>query len=285
MPSKCTRQRRLSDKTQISRGKKRKQSYNPKTVEADESSFSTSAKKLKNQKEILVPRDSSIEYRIFNFITVFAAISEYVQCKICKGKVQFQTAAQRGLGFKIVILCDKCDPRAINSCPFIKHSYAINRRFLFVMRTLGIGLKGAAKFCGLMDMPPFVMQATYDLIVKNIHSCTQMATEKLFEKACAEEKEATAQNRGDGNCEELTISGDGTWKKRGFTSLYGVTSLIGYYTGKIIDIVVKSSYCKQCAVWKKKLTLKSTTNGMTITKMFVLRIITVLQEKWKSMRS
>ena len=95
------------------------------------------------------------------------------------------------------------------------------------------------------------MQNTYDLIINNIHSCIFMQ-EKLFEKACVEEQDATSDNQGDKHHEELTISGDGTSKKRGYTSLYGVTSLIGYYTGKIIDSVVKSSYCKQCERWKKQ---------------------------------
>ena len=49
------------------------------------------------------------------------------------------------------------------------------------------------------------------------------------------------------------MTGDGTWEKRGYTSLYGVTSLIGYYYGKILDICVKSAYCKQCEVWNEKM--------------------------------
>ena len=53
-----------------------------------------SAKILKMQEEIFVPRDSSVEYRILNFITVFAAISKYVKCKICNGEVKFQTASE-----------------------------------------------------------------------------------------------------------------------------------------------------------------------------------------------
>ncbi|CAH0551117.1 unnamed protein product [Brassicogethes aeneus] len=52
---------------------------------------------------------------------------------------------------------------------------------------------------------------------------------------------------------ELTVSGDGTWKKRGYSSLFGVTSLIGYYTGKVFDILVKSSYCNDCKIWTNKL--------------------------------
>lgn len=31
------------------------------------------------------------------------------------------------------------------------------------------------------------------------------------------------------------------WKKRGSKTLYGITTLIAYYTGEIIDLVVKSN--------------------------------------------
>lgn len=48
------------------------------------------------------------------------------------------------------------------------------------------------------------------------------------------------------------VAGDGSWKKRGFSSLYGVTTLIGYYSGKIIDLVVKGAYCQSCTAWKNK---------------------------------
>lgn len=61
-------------------------------------------------------------------------------------------------------------------------------------------------------------------------------------------KETNVQNASD-----LNVSGYGTWKKRGFSSLYGVTSLIGYYTGKVLDLFVKSGYCKKCEFWEKNL--------------------------------
>lgn len=51
----------------------------------------------------------------------------------------------------------------------------------------------------------------------------------------------------------MTVSGDGTWKKRGFSSLFGVASLIGYYTGKVVGILVKSLYCHSCKTWESKL--------------------------------
>jgi len=32
-----------------------------------------------------------------------------------------------------------------------------------------------------------------------------------------------------------------------------VATLIGYYSGKVLDTIVKSSYCKSCESWKHKL--------------------------------
>lgn len=68
MPRKFSRIDRATKKGRLSRRKKRRNVFNPKTAEIDESSFSASAKKFKLQKEILVPRDSSIKYSILNFI-------------------------------------------------------------------------------------------------------------------------------------------------------------------------------------------------------------------------
>ncbi|GFY33619.1 uncharacterized protein TNCV_4593311 [Trichonephila clavipes] len=47
-------------------------------------------------------------------------------------------------------------------------------------------------------------------------------------------------------CLEFQVSGDGTWKTRGHTSLIGVCTLIGAYCGKVLDMEVMSSYCKGC---------------------------------------
>ncbi|XP_044578272.1 uncharacterized protein LOC123260944 [Cotesia glomerata] len=51
---------------------------------------------------------------------------------------------------------------------------------------------------------------------------------------------------------EFTVSGDGTWKKRGFNSLFGVTTLVAKNCKKVVDTVVKSSFCQGCNIWKNK---------------------------------
>ncbi|XP_044579116.1 uncharacterized protein LOC123261532 [Cotesia glomerata] len=246
---KVSREVRKSENIRKSYSKKRKNIFNPKTAERDESFWSTSSKKLKQNTENDVPESCTSEFRIINFITVFTAISALVKCKKCDGNIEFLTASTRGLGFKIVVSCNNCDSEYIPSCSFIGHSYEINRRFIFVMRILGIGYEGLCKFCGLMNMPSFLDKATHTILLKHILDCGKTVAEALMKKAMNQEKETTSENE---NKNDLTVSGDGTWQKRGFTSSFGVSSIIGYYTGKILDINIKSAYCKLCEYWKKK---------------------------------
>ena len=52
--------------------------------------------------------------------------------------------------------------------------------------------------------------------------------------------------------DNITVSGNGLWHKQSFSSLYGIASLIGWFMRKVIDVIVKSKYCKACEFWKKK---------------------------------
>lgn len=102
-----------------------------------------------------------------------------------------------------------------------------------------------------MDLPPPVEQSSYDKIVSNIHAASSTVCQLSCMKAVKEEQQLTTEKNLDSN--KLTVSGDGTWKKRGFTSLFGVSTLIGWLSGKVLDIYVKSSFCKSCEYWASKI--------------------------------
>ena len=104
-----------------------------------------------------------------------------------------------------------------------------------------------------------------------------------MKKACNKKIDLNSTDSGSKNTDSI-VSGDGTWHKRGFSSPFGVTSLIGYYTGKIIDVLVKSSYCKACEPWKdKKKTPMNMKNGMKHTRKPVRQIVKEVRERWRSM--
>jgi hypothetical protein len=56
---------------------------------------------------------------------------------------------------------------------------------------------------------------------------------------------------------DIAVSFDGTWMKRGFTSLYGVGVCIDMLTGLVVDFHVRSKYCHKCKLVKTNCRQKS----------------------------
>lgn len=59
-----------------------------------------------------------------------------------------------------------------------------------------------------------------------VHEASKSIFDAVCKKVVEEEKQKNIENERPAT--ELNVSGDGSWKKRGFTSLYGV--MIGYYS-------------------------------------------------------
>lgn len=53
-----------------------------------------------------------------------------------------------------------------------------------------------------------------------------------------------------GNILDVTVSSDGTWQRREFSSLFGVTFVIEHETKKILDYTVLSKFCAACKKWE-----------------------------------
>jgi len=229
-----------SHKTNISK----RRPLNRFEAETNAEDVSASAKKLRlSTSSCDVNINAEFGYRFINFITVTNAIAQVVVCKKCGKDVKITESAIRGLGSKIVISCNQCEKTEIPNCPYVRNGYEINRRITLAMRLLGVGLNSIKKFCAFMELPRPIYYSFYDKLVEIIaiysnESCAYMQRAGAEEKARSLEK---GQNEG------ITVSDDGSWRKRGYSSLYGIlTSLIGWFTGKIIDIEVKSKYCKSC---------------------------------------
>ena len=60
------------------------------------------------------------------------------------------------------------------------------------------------------------------------------------------------EKQGDKNAvKKIRVSCDGSWSKRGHTSIYGFVSVIEMTTGLVIDFVVLSKWCKICSMSSK----------------------------------
>ena len=134
-----------------SRSQKRKFSGNQYTNQQSTASTSTAAENLLPTEDDGITVDHNHGYRFIQFYSVFSAISTLVVCKNCKKDIKFNEASSQGLGFKIAVSCE-CGVSYVDSGPMIRNDYEINRRIVFVMRLLGVGINGLNLFCSLMDL-------------------------------------------------------------------------------------------------------------------------------------
>ena len=77
--------------------------------------------------------------------------------------------------------------------------------------------------------------------------CSDIASESVLRGAC--------ELRGDKHDEEtcdIAVSCDGTWQRRGYSSLNGVLTIISVDTGKVIDYEVMSKKYAQCTSWRSR---------------------------------
>jgi len=86
----------------------------------------------------------------------------------CKSTIKFLKNNEKGLEFDLVIKCKYESVYNIPSSPQIHNFYEVNRRMVFAMCLLGIGLQRINIFCGLMDISHALSKSGYYEIINHI---------------------------------------------------------------------------------------------------------------------
>ncbi|GFU73307.1 hypothetical protein TNCV_4731241 [Trichonephila clavipes] len=108
--------------------------------------------------------------------------------------------------------------------------------------TTGQGLmqfKLAKKLCAFLGLP-FLSKLAFRNQERKLLKATERVAQEDINAALSEIK-------GSNSFTKCGISIDGTWQRRGYSSLNGCVSAISVDTGKILDIEVMTQYCHICA--------------------------------------
>ena len=100
----------------------------------------------------------------------------------------------------------------------------------------------------MLDLPPPVARCTYSLYIKDILDGSSEVVQKSMEGARREVRDVAGAT--DGEVVDVLVSCDGTWQKRGFSSLFGAVFIIAHTTGKVLDYHVMSKVCAGCQHWE-----------------------------------
>lgn len=182
-------------------------------------------------------------------------------CPDCQSRdiaVEIDLEKKKGLSVLLDVCCNKCGwthqsytSKTVGPNIHGAKSFEINTRSVIAMREIGRGHASLEKFCGYMNIPPPMRKNAFLENQKKISAGYKTIAEKYMNDA-ANELRNVSDSVDLNNVEDATVSCDGTWQRRGYSSLHGVVTVIAADTGKCLDYRVKSKVCHECSHWEKR---------------------------------
>lgn len=123
--------------------------------------------------------------------------------------------------------CSSCQEESpLETSSFVSKrgkSLDVNRRMVYHSIETGGGYESLASFCSIMNMPCLTKTAYYQHVETILDALELEALEEMKAAGQRLRKHISEENGIEGNdAMDAAVSFDGTWAKRGFTSLTGV---------------------------------------------------------------
>ena len=197
---------------------------------------------------------------MITFGMLLSIVSAVWNCPDGNSNVLIKNCLENRKGFccNSLLHCSKClwkkdwvsSPRAkASSAKPGPSGFDVNVWSVFTFREMGTGYKALLKFAQYMNMPGAITKTRYQAINDILHDAYQVVADESVISAGREAYEQLEANTAVKDCQ---VSVDGTWQKRGFSSLNGVVTALSPLTGKCLDVAGLSKICKSCQMWSKK---------------------------------
>ena len=201
-----------------------------------------------------ITTEDELDMYFFMNLSILKTIVELVgQCPECKQRllsVMINPENKKGFSQEIVLECactwTYSSPRITSN----RRAFDINRRIIMAFREMGAGLSSIETFCRMMNMTTPMTNLSYAEQIHELHPLYKEAAENSMFSAAAAIKEKTGIS--DDSPTDIVASFDGSWQRRGYSSLNGVVTCIERVNDKCIDVEIKSKDCKSCTFWKKQ---------------------------------
>ncbi|GFW11687.1 uncharacterized protein TNCV_43221 [Trichonephila clavipes] len=110
------------------------------------------------------------------------------------------------------------------------------------MRQIGNCFSAGFKLCGTLNLPR-LSKTAYTNHENKLMLVNSEVSELSMQKAASE---LLVLHPTKNKIVECGISVDGTWQRRGYSSMNGCVAALSVDTGKVVDIEIMSSYCPTC---------------------------------------
>ena len=220
--------------------------------------------------------------RLIDLESLLASVSRRAICNVCNSPltVKENLVLRRGICTKLTLSCTNlyCAGSDDAFCDPSKHSKASNTRLILAGKMCGRGRAGLETISGFMGLPPPLTYRAFSDYNLSINKVIQEATieSQLSASAHLHSLYDTKPN----DVIDITVTCDGTWSKRGYTAFYGVSIVMSWDSGQVLDAVALSSVLfvsRRRAPWKSR----STLIGLRCTRSPVMRTTLAHHQRWR----
>ncbi|XP_047127052.2 uncharacterized protein LOC124808049 [Hydra vulgaris] len=131
-------------------------------------------------------------------------------------------------------------------------SQEINVRTVMAFREIGQGHEAMKIFASILNMPPPMSLFSYNEINSDLLKFYEAASCDSMKDAVTEIRKRDFPNAAENDIVDIQIGIDGSWQKRGHSSLNGVCTAVAKANRKVVDYQVFSKFCRGCALWQSK---------------------------------
>ncbi|XP_059166973.1 uncharacterized protein LOC131949201 [Physella acuta] len=207
---------------------------------------SSSYQKLNKPDDTVTENSSLSGYRFINIEDLVSFINLF-PCPSCgetKDNLFHINEQLTGINTKLTFECSMC-----KNISTFSHKENVNLRFQVAMYGIGCHENKGRRFLAAMDMPQPVSSVRAAVYKTRIHNATKQAADMSMKQA-AEELQAVEATS------EVTVSCDGTWQRRGFSSKNGISTCLSVSNkvpAKVLDVDILTNHCDTCCKMAKKL--------------------------------
>ena len=127
-------------------------------------------------------------------------------------------------------------------------SFVVNQRAILSVCKFGCEFEGLNMFCGIMNMESPMQKKTFTMHLSSLRKAVNCVADNSMSTAASDVHKK--EDEVDGITNSLCVF-DGTWQKRGFSSLVGAVSSISTVNYKVLDIEIVSKFCRKCEEIKR----------------------------------
>ncbi|GFU90294.1 uncharacterized protein TNCV_2717521 [Trichonephila clavipes] len=191
---------------------------------------------------------------------MWTSLLQNIPCSDCNQfSLKILTHNSYGFSTKIELVCEKCKKSYGHAFPSQREKscrkFNINSKLASAFLAIGRGHAAFETFSAILGTP-CMDRKTFTKCLENLCNKNENAKAEMLQISRDHVRQANLYLHPDlvqNNIIDITVSCDGTWHKRGHTSLYGIGIAIDVLTNLVVDFEISSKYCHEGSMTAKDL--------------------------------